>query len=293
MRKIPEYKNDDTIVLDTISSEELNKARDSFKQFTFTDTKDSSKVLLYNLFIPENYSKNEKYPLMMFIGDASTVGRKKSPITKTVGGPIWATDTVQKKHKCFVLIPEYDEIIIDDRNRFYISEYINVTIRLISQIQKDYNIDSNRIYSTGQSMGAMTTLYILANSPNLLAAGLISDGQWKIDELAGLTDATFTYFAAAGDDKAFNGLNEVKKYFDSKGIKYGSLDNINAKEKVHILNNEAKKMYDLGYKQNFISFEKGTVLSPNSVMKFEHMESFKYAYRIETVRDWIFSQVKK
>ena len=119
MQKIPEDHNNDRFVLDTISSEELNKARDSFKQYSFTDSKDPSKVLHYNLFIPENYSKNEKYPLMMFIGDASTVGREKSPITNTVGGPIWATDTVQKKHKCFVLIPEYNEIIIDDRNRFY------------------------------------------------------------------------------------------------------------------------------------------------------------------------------
>ena len=138
MKNIAENKNDDRFVLDTISSEELNKARDSFKRYSFTDIKDSSKVLQYNLFIPENYSKNEKYPLMMFIGDASTVGREMTPITKTVGGPIWATDTVQKKHKCFVLIPEYNEFIIDDRNGFYISEYINVTIRLISQLQKDY-----------------------------------------------------------------------------------------------------------------------------------------------------------
>lgn len=293
MKNIAENKNDDRFVLDTISSEELNKARDSFKRYSFTDIKDSSKVLQYNLFIPENYSKNEKYPLMMFIGDGSTVGRERTPITKTVGGPIWATDTVQKKHKCFVLIPEYNEFIIDDRNGFYISEYINVTIRLISQLQKDFNIDSNRIYSTGQSMGAMTTLYILANSPNLLAAGLIADGQWKIDELTGLVDATFTYFAAAGDEKAFTGQNDVKKYFDSKGIKYGSLSDINAKEKVDILNSETKKMYDLGYKQNFISFAKGSVISKNSVRKNEHMESFKYAYRIENVRDWIFSQVKK
>ena len=148
MQKISEPPNDDRFLLDTISSEELNKARDSFKQYSFTDSIDSSKVLHYNLFIPENYSKNEKFPLMMFIGDGSMVGRKKSPITRTVGGPIWATDTVQKKHKCFVLIPEYNELIIDDRNRFYISEYINVTIRLISQLQKDYNIDSKRIYST-------------------------------------------------------------------------------------------------------------------------------------------------
>ena len=141
-------------------------------------------------------------------------------------------------------------------------------------------------------MGAMTTLYLLANNPDLFAAGLIVDGQWKIDELEGLTNATFTYFAVAGDDKAFNGQNEVKKYLESKSIEFGSLNDLNAQEKVSILNNATQKMYDLGYKQNFISYAKGTVFSPNSKIKHEHMASFKYGYRIDTVRDWIFSQKK-
>ena len=284
--------NQDRTTLDSIPSEELEKARNSFKQYTFKDTVDPSKILKYNLYIPEDYSKNEKYPLMLFIGDLSTVGIEKGAITMTVGGPIWATNTVQKKHKCIVLIPDYEDVIIDDRNGLHMSEYVNITIRLISKLQNEYNIDSNRIYGTGQSMGAMTTLYLLANNPNLFAAGLIADGQWKIDELVGIENATFTYFAAAGDEKAFNGQNEVKKYLDSRNIKYGCLNDINAKEQIEILNNETKKMYDLGHKMNFISFAKGTVISPNSVMKFEHMESFKYAYRIDTVRDWMFSQSK-
>ena len=235
MKKIPEDKDESRTSLDTISTKELNRARDSFKQYSFIDTKDPSKVLQYNLFIPENYTKEEKYPLMVFIGDAMTVGKPKSPITKTVGGPIWATETVQKKHKCLVLIPEYNEFIIDDRHGFYLSEYINVTVRLILKLQKEYSIDSNRIYGTGQSMGAMTTLYLLANFPDLYAAGLIADGQWKIDELQGLVNASFTYFAAVGDDKAFNGQNEVKKLFDSKNIKYGTLNDINAQEKIEII----------------------------------------------------------
>ena len=283
---------DEISELDTISLEDLNKARKNFKQYNFTDTKDPSKNLYYNLFVPENYTKSEKYPLIVFIGDASTVGKKSSPLTQTVGGPIWATDMIQKKHNCFVLIPEYNEVIIDDRHGYSKSEYINVTVRLISQIKTEYNIDPNRIYGTGQSMGAMTTLYLLANNPDLFAAGLIVDGQWKIDELEGLTNATFTYFAAAGDDKAFNGQNEVKKYLESKSIEFGSLNDLNAQEKVSILNNATQKMYDLGYKQNFISYAKGTVFSPNSKIKHEHMASFKYGYRIDTVRDWIFSQKK-
>ena len=67
-------------------------------------------------------------------------------------------------------------------------------------------------------MGAMTTLYLLANYPDLLTAGIIVDGQWKIDEIKGVSNATFTYFAAGGDMKAFNGQTEVKQYLASLNI---------------------------------------------------------------------------
>ena len=232
---------------------------------------------------------------MVFIGDASTVGQEVTyPITQTVGGPIWATDTIQKKHNCFVLVPEYSEIIIDDRNGYSKSEYINVTIRLISKLQEEFKIDQNKIYGTGQSMGAMTTLYLLANEPNLYTAGLIVDGQWIKEELLGLVNATFTYFAAGGDEKAFNGQNEIKQYLDSENILYGNLTNINAQEDVNILFNDTKNMYDLNYSKNFITYINGSVFPSNYNSKDlnEHMASFKYGYRIETVRDWIFEQNK-
>lgn len=284
-----EVKYEESNELDTFSNEELNKARESFKQFNFTN-EDKSKFILYNLFIPENY-QNEKYPLMVFIGDASLVGKETTaPLNETIGGPIWATEIEQKKHKSFVLVPEYSEVIIDDRDGYTITEYIELTTKLITEIINIYNIDQNRIYGTGQSMGAMTTMYLLANR-DIYAAGLIVDGQWKLDELEGLKNAVFTYFAAGGDEKAFNGQNEVKEFLSSQNIKYGQMINIDAQEKVEILNKNSTGMYNLGYKKNFITYINGTVLR-NSRSKSEHMASFKYGYRIDVVRDWIFDQKK-
>ena len=253
----PDKKDiDDKTGLDTIPSEEFDRARESFKQYNFTDTE----------------------------GKETT-----APLTETVGGPIWATDTVQKKHKCFVLVPQYNEGVVD--GTWHKSVYLNITLKLISKLEEEYSIDPNRIYGTGQSMGGMATLYLLANN-DIFAAGLIADGHWLIDELKGLVNATFTFCAAAGDPNPFNSQNEVKEYFDNNTIKYGSLDLINARDKVEILNNYAKNMYNFGYKQNFISYAEGSVLPPNSEGKGEHMASFKYTYRIEAVRDWIFEQIK-
>ena len=281
---------DDKTQIDTIPPEEMSKARQSFKQYNFTD--DSSKVLSYNLFIPDNLTKNEKYPLVMFISDKSLVGKEvTAPITETVGGPIWATDTVQKKHPCFVLVPQYNEGVVD--GTWNKSEYLNITLKLISKLEEDYSIDKNRIYGTGQSMGAMATLYLLANHQDLFAAGLIADGHWLLEQLYGLVNATFTFFAAEGDPNPFNTQNELKQYFNNNSYPYGSLELINARENAEILNKETDAMYQKGNKQNFISFAKGTVVNPGSEGKGEHMASFKYAYRLERVRDWIFEQEKK
>ena len=139
-------------------------------------------------------------------------------------------------------------------------------------------------------MGAMTTLYLLSNYPNLLAAGLVVDGQWKLQELAGLVNATFTYFAAGGDEKAFTGQTEVKKYFDSLNISYGVLTEVDAQAKVENLNNITDSMYNLTHSYNFITYKNGSVFPPNTKRTIEHMASFKYGYRIDTVRDWIFKQ---
>ena len=273
--------------LDTIPKEEMDRARKSFKQYRYEK---DSKIIDYNFYIPENISKDDYYPLVVFISDRSLVGQEvTAPLTKTVGGPIWATDTVQKKHKCYILVPQYNEVISEMEPK---SEYINITINLIQEIQEKYNIDKKRIYGTGQSMGAMVTLYLLANNPDLYTAGLIVDGHWNISELHGLVNATFTYFAAEGDLNPYNGQNELKEYFEKNNVSYSNMSNVNATENVEILNKEAEKMYEKGNKRNFITYAKGTVLKPGMSEKNEHMASFKYGFRIETVRYWLFNQSK-
>ena len=289
--KTREIIDDDSYTLDTIPSEQLNNARNSFKKYIYQDSIDPTKTLSYNLFIP-SFSKIQKYPLVVFIGDARMVGKNiTAPLMFSIGGPIWATDTVQEKNKCFVLVPAYNEIIMDDRNDYLINEYLDITIRLISYIKSKYNnIDSKRIYGVGQSMGATTILYLLANSPRLFAAGLIVSGQWKTEQLLGIVNATFTYVASVGDEKAFKGQNEIKNYLNSNNIKYGSITNINAQENIQILDAYFRNMLSLGYKHNFISYAKGSVLSSKSKIKNEHISTFKYGYRSEAIRDWLFQQ---
>ena len=85
--KTKDYIDEDFNNLDTIKTEELKKARSNFKQDIYIDIIDSTKSLPYNIFIPQKYSNTQKYPLVVYIGDARMVGKEiKSPINQSVGG---------------------------------------------------------------------------------------------------------------------------------------------------------------------------------------------------------------
>ena len=60
-----------------------------FKQAIFIDEKNDT--LQYNLFTPQNIKEGEKYPIVLFMADASTPGPNPlTPLTQGYGGLVWA-----------------------------------------------------------------------------------------------------------------------------------------------------------------------------------------------------------
>ena len=271
---------------DTISSSEISQARAKFTTGNYQD-KETGLSVDYNIFIPDNYDESQSYPLMVYIADSGSVGDTVSdPLVRNFGGAVWATDSDQAKHPSFVVVPCYPEIVLADHDIYTMTDYVELTARMIKNIEEQYNID--RIYGTGQSMGAMTTMYLAANHPELYDAVLIVDGQWKIDELEGLKDVAFVYIAAGGDAKASSGQQEVKDMLSADGIAYGELINVDASVKVSELDILADGMFSKGYKQNFITWKTGTV--GISISGDEHLASFRFGYKSDAVRDWIYEQ---
>lgn len=264
-----------------------------FDVFTYNDD-DTGLSIQYNLFVPDNYSGDNDYPLLTFIGDSSTIGTNvEKPLNSGIGGLIWASDSEQNKHESFVLIPQYPEVIIDDHDGYTTTKYIDATKRLIDSLSTTYSIDTNRIYGTGQSMGCMTTLVLSTSYPDLYAAELFIDGQWDITQMNNIDSQKFIYIAAAGDDRALTGQNEVKKLLKDSGISYNEISDINARESSSELTSSLANFLAKNNNYNFITFKKGTVLPwyvPSTVS--EHMFSFDYGYNLEAVRDWIYQQSK-
>lgn len=264
----------------------INEGKDKFIQSYYTDG-DKKITLEYSLFIPENLDYEHKYPLVMYIPDASAASKSaKEIVEQYFGADIWATADEQKKHPCFVFVPAFSEIVVDDN--FDTSDEIEVVVTILQNLIQNYNIDSTRIYATGQSMGCMTSLHLNSKYPSLFAASLFVSGQWWAPYLSSLASAKFFYITAAGDEKATGGQQEVMDLIGSSNYAYGTWS---AKEAEDVQNTNAKNLISQNKNANFIRFEKGTVLADgDSDSNHEHNSSFTYGYRIEAVRDWLFNQ---
>ena len=224
----------------------------------------------------------------MYIPDASGASKSaKEIVEQYYGADVWVTDEEQAKHKSFVLVPAFSEVVVDDD--WNTSEEIETAVNLINYLTENYSIDTDRLYTTGQSMGCMTSLYLNSKYPDLFAASLFASGQWDISVLKPLENKKFFYITAGGDEKASGGQDEVKAMLESDNISY-SYGTWNAQNSAEEQNSAAEELIAQGCDINMIRFEKGSVLSEGSGM--EHNASFNYGYKIPAVRDWIFEQSK-
>lgn len=264
-----------------------------FQQLSFED-KITGRTMQYNLFVPKNYDPQQQYPLVLFMADASTVGRGvMAPLKQGYGGIIWATDESQAKNPCFVLVPAFDGPENVTNDQFQVTEEADVALRLLQDVVGKYSIDKNRLYTTGQSMGGMISFYFNANHPDLFAASLFVGSQWDVNVLTPLAHKKFFYVVSAADPKASAGMKDLGQMLARQGVAYGETE-FSAQLPQADQQKKLNALIGKGYDINFVQFTPNTVTPVNLKMKDggEHMYSFDYAYQLEAVRDWLFKQKK-
>jgi len=260
-------------------------------KFQLMTYEEDGTTLQYQLYIPENYDPAQSYPLIQFIPDSSVVGKGTDAVlTQGWGGLIWATEAEQAKHPAFVVVPVFTETIVTDNGDH--SDQIDLAMRMLESLIEEYSINKSRIYTTGQSMGGMTSFYLSTAYPAFFAAYLFVGSQWDVSVLKGLEEKPFFYIVSAGDPKASAGQAELLEMFDADGASYshsewGAQDE-GQSEMVKAILSERNSA-------NFVTFTEGTTLAEGQTAMMgagEHMTSFDYAYKIEAVRDWLFEQTK-
>lgn len=258
------------------STKTINLVADDFKQRVYTDPAYNNESLLYNLYMPKNYDPAKKYPLVLFIHDAGAVGDEPTTaLTQGAGAVIWATPAEQAKHECFVLAPQYTTVIADDNSKT--TAQMDITVDLIKALEKQYNIDANRLYNTGQSMGGMTSIAMDIKYPDMFAASLLVACQWDPEKVIPMAKKNLWIVVSEGDAKAYPGMNAITDVLKDQGATisrgYWSAEGNSSEMKRNVVNMLKDKC-----NVNYTVFENG-----------DHRYTWQYAYGIEGIRDWLFS----
>jgi len=158
-----------------LSAEEAAKiaaqpsTRDIYEARSFTDSKKNT--LQYQLFVPENYDPNNKYPLVLFHHGGG------DNVMKNPGGVClreWILPKVQANNPCFIVAPQFpgkkSKSVLD--GTFSMRGHIQTIHEALDSLEKEFSIDKNREYVTGLSFGGECTWISLVERPDRFAAGV-------------------------------------------------------------------------------------------------------------------------
>lgn len=261
----------------------IDDTAEKFSQFSYEE---AGQRISCNLFLPEGYPGPSRYPLVVFIADESTVGEEvDAPLKQGYGGIIWASDTEQQKHKSLVLVPQFP-----DNNA---SKYLDITENLIRAVISSFQIDTNRVYVTGQSMGCVMLMNMASNHPDLFAAELFIAGQSDVKDAGGLKKQQFFHVAAEGDHSAISAQQNLMNKLYSQGISISRAFEWDAKMSQREFLQALNVVISGSTTAKFVRFLKGSVLPKDDKNGDEHKYSFDAAYKIDALRDWMFLQVRR
>jgi predicted peptidase len=115
----------------------------------------------YLLYLPADYGRaNKTWPLIMFLHGAGERGKNLEAVKKH-GPP-----------KMIAQGKQFDFIIVSPQcpNDLWWPEQTDILINLLDDVEKNYRVDTDRVYLTGLSMGGFGTWTMAEKYPNRFAA---------------------------------------------------------------------------------------------------------------------------
>ncbi|MFD5286327.1 alpha/beta hydrolase-fold protein [Streptomyces rubrogriseus] len=270
-----------------------NLVVDDFEQLAFTDPA-TGNTLNYNLYTPKGYDKRKSYPLVLFMHDASVLSTETTTtLTQGNGAVCWASPQDQAKRPAFVLAPQYSSVVVDDHGGYTVTDMLDTTVNLVNSLTETYSIDTDRLYTTGQSMGAIMSIVMDIEYPDLFAASYIVAGQWDTGLVGPMADDKLWITVSQGDENAYPGQNAITAALEEDGatVARAVWDGTSTEKEFAA---DVRKLLAQKAAVNYVAFEAGTVVpadqEDNSLNN--HLNTWRIAYGIEGIREWVFQQRK-
>ncbi len=132
--------------------------------------------LPYRLFVPANYDRRKKYPLIVFLHGSGGLGNDN--LKQLQLGNLYLIDRFtqsesQSRYPAFVVAPQsIGEGWVAANDHITPSPQLRLAVELIDELRRTYSIDGGRLYVAGQSLGGFGTFAIISAYPRMFAAGI-------------------------------------------------------------------------------------------------------------------------
>lgn len=269
-----------------VSSREVNELSDLFRTFQYGDVE-------YNLYIPENYDPSKKYPLVMFIGDAGIAGKEaRITLEQGVGALCWVKEEIQRDNPCFVFAPVHndEEPITDDD--YWCTDRLEVLKQICDYLLRSYSIDTKRVYTTGQSMGCMSSFELMYRYPEYFAGALCVSGHWDRNKIVTCAKRGqhIWYVNSERDGGGFPCACEVRELLDKENIRYGWYE-WDGRLPLEELSREVDKAAadDNTFRITVYPGDSGLRLGMDDEMPSGHQAGWCLSYRIKSLCQWLLS----
>jgi len=187
--------------------QEFRKQAEGIDQAFEARTYKGNLVTPYRLFRPKATST---LPLVVYLHGSGGLGDdnlKQLGLGNVFGTRVWALPENQKRFPCYVVAPQTDRGWVrygepspgDSIARVEpgLGDGARLALEVIDALVRELPIDARRIYLTGQSMGGAGAWHLLAQRPNLFAAGAICCGSRSADAVEGIRTPVWNFHGDA------------------------------------------------------------------------------------------------
>ena len=139
-------------------------------------------TMRYRLFIPSAEARKKALPLVVYLHGGGGIGDdnlKQISGGNASGTHVWTTADAQRKHPTYVVAPQLPQgAQWGTPGSDALSPHAEALVQLITVLTREFSLDPDRVYVTGQSLGGQGTWDMISKRPDLFAAAvpLCGDG---------------------------------------------------------------------------------------------------------------------
>jgi len=263
--------------------------------------------LEYSIYLPKSFLKeggeNKEYPLVIAMTHSGTSysGSTGQTLTEQCIASSWGMPEEQAERECVVITPRYERTTLNDYWEH--THDIENTYRLIESMLKNtwnfgnpekedrrdkvLKIDPTRVYTTGWSMGAMTSLWMMAKHPGTFAGGLIIAGQQRPSDLVGLANQKVLILTGTEDNRATPWNERCVPVWERAGAKVTRPVERLDPALIFPVDDQKKLTEQInGY------LAKGGNITFLTFQGVDHNDSARKFFYIKAAKEWLFKQRK-